>query len=52
MQSPLPRLWVLVHGGVGDWDEYALLLLAPLVIAAVIWITRRGADDQDENEDE
>ena len=37
---------ILAHGGVGNWDEYALLLLAPLVIAAVLWVTRRSDDDE------
>ena len=36
---------VLAHGGNGDWDDYALLLLAPLVIAAVLWVTRRTDGD-------
>jgi hypothetical protein len=36
---------VLLHGPAGDWDEYALLLLAPLVIAAVLWVTRRTDSD-------
>src|SRR5581483_1215748 len=29
--------WVLLHGAAGDWDEYALWLLAPAVIATVLW---------------
>lgn len=32
------------HGGAGDWDEYLLLLLAPVVVAAVLWVTRRGPE--------
>lgn len=39
----------LAHGGNGDWDEYILLLLAPLVVGAVLWVTRgkndAGSDD-------
>ena len=42
---------VLLHGLVGSWDEYALLLLAPLVVAAVLWVTRRRAGDDDEADD-
>jgi hypothetical protein len=38
-----------LHGESGSWDEIALILLAPLVIAAVIWVTRqRGNDSEDE----
>ena len=41
----------VLHGGVGDWDEYALLVLAPVVIAAVLWVTRsRDGDSTDEQE--
>lgn len=47
----LPPL-VLAHGLTGDWDEYALLLLAPLVVGAVLWVTRRRADDETEPEDD
>ena len=39
---------VLAHGGNGDWDEYALLLLAPIVVGAVLWVTRRTDHDPDE----
>ncbi len=35
----------LAHGGAGDWDDLALLVLAPVVVAAVLWVTRRGDDD-------
>ena len=47
---PFPPL-ALLHGLVGSWDEYALLLLAPLVVAAVLWVTRRRAGDDDEADD-
>jgi hypothetical protein len=43
---PQALLLLMAHGGVGDWDEYALLILAPVVIAAVLWVTRRGDDDK------
>ena len=47
LQAPTTLTYAIVaHGGVGDWDEYALLLLAPLVIAAVLWVTRRSGDDE------
>jgi hypothetical protein len=39
---------LLAHGGAGDWDDYALLILAPVVIAAVLWVTRRQDDDEAE----
>ncbi len=39
----------LLHGGAGDWDEYALWLLAPVVIAAVLWVTRRREHDGDDS---
>ena len=39
---------VLLHGALGRWDEYALLLLAPLVVAAVLWVTRRREEDADD----
>ena len=42
---PLAVLLLLAHGGVNDWDDYALLILAPVVIAAVLWVTRRGDDE-------
>ena len=48
--APLPLL-ALLHGLVGSWDEYALLLLAPLVVAAVLWVTRRRAGDDDAGDD-
>lgn len=38
---------VLLHGGEGDWDDYVLLLLAPLVVGAVLWVTRSGGDEKD-----
>jgi hypothetical protein len=41
----LAASYLLAHGGAGDWDDYALLLLAPVVIAAVLWVTRRGDDE-------
>jgi hypothetical protein len=41
---------VLAHGGNGDWDDYALLLLAPLVVGAVLWVTRRTDSDTDEEQ--
>jgi hypothetical protein len=40
---------VLAHGGNGDWDDYALLLLAPVVVAGVLWVTRRTDNDADES---
>lgn len=41
----------LLHGAAGSWDEIALLLLAPLVVAALLWVTRRPpAEDADESE--
>jgi hypothetical protein len=48
--SWLPIAPVLLHGATGNWDEFALGLLAPLVIGAVLWVTRRR-DDDDEPED-
>jgi hypothetical protein len=39
---------VLLHGGNGDWDDYVLLFLAPLVVGAVLWVTRRGGDENEE----
>jgi hypothetical protein len=47
---PHGLLLLLAHGGAGDWDEYALLVLAPVVIAAVLWVTRRGDDDEPRSE--
>jgi len=41
---------VLAHGGNGDWDDYALLLLAPIVVGAVLWVTRRSDPDPDEEQ--
>ena len=41
---------VLLHGGNGDWDDYVLLLLAPLVVGAVLWVTRRGGEEDDAHE--
>ncbi len=38
----------LAHGGNGDWDDYALLLLAPIVVGAVLWVTRRSDGDSEE----
>jgi hypothetical protein len=46
---PVLASLVLAHGGNGDWDDYALLLLAPLVIAGVLWVTRRTDGDADES---
>jgi len=46
---PLLASLVLAHGGNGDWDDYALLLLAPVVIAGVLWVTRRTDGDADES---
>jgi hypothetical protein len=43
-------LAALAHGGAGDWDEYAMLILAPLVIAAVLWVTRRPKGEEEEEE--
>jgi hypothetical protein len=40
-------LWILLHGGAGDWDEYALMCLVPLVIGAVLWVTRRRDEPDD-----
>jgi len=40
---------VLAHGGNGDWDDYALLLLAPVVVGGVLWVTRRTDSDADES---
>ena len=37
---------VLLHGGSGDWDDYVLWILAPVVIAAVLWVTRRRDDEE------
>lgn len=46
-------LWAVpAHGLAGSWDEYALLLLAPLVVAAVLWVTRRGESSEPEEADE
>jgi hypothetical protein len=42
----LVLLPLFAHGGVTDWDDYALLILAPVVIAAVLWVTRRGDDGE------
>jgi uncharacterized membrane-anchored protein len=41
----------LAHGAAGDWDEYVLLLLAPVVIAAVLWVTRRTDHDADDDQE-
>jgi hypothetical protein len=41
--------YVLLHGLAGDWDEVALVVLAPVVVAAVLWVTRRH-DDEDDGE--
>ena len=43
----IPTYGALAHGLAGGWDEFALLLLAPVVVAAVLWVTRRGDDDGD-----
>ncbi len=45
-------LVLLAHGGNGDWDDYALLVLGPLVIGGILWITRRRHDDEEEAADE
>ena len=42
---PLAHVLLWAHGGVTDWDDFALLILAPVVIAAVLWVTRRGDDE-------
>ncbi|HLH24199.1 MAG TPA: hypothetical protein VK066_16880 [Chloroflexota bacterium] len=42
------HILLLAHGAVGDWDDFALLVLAPVVIAAVLWVTRRGDAEDDE----
>jgi hypothetical protein len=47
--TPVLAWLVLAHGGNGDWDDYALLLLAPVVIAGVLWVTRRTDSDADES---
>ena len=39
--------WILLHGEVGAWDEYALMILAPIVIGAVLWVTRRRDEPED-----
>jgi hypothetical protein len=47
--TPVLAWLVLAHGGNGDWDDYALLLLAPVVIAGVLWVTRRTDSEADES---
>ena len=44
------QLALLLHGGNGDWDEWALWLLAPVVIGGILWVTRRrdGEDAAEE----
>jgi hypothetical protein len=42
----LPTTYSLVaavplHGAAGSWDEIALVVLAPVVIGAILWVTRR-----------
>ncbi len=43
---------LLAHGGNGDWDDYALLVLAPVVIGGILWVTRRRGDDAEDTADE
>jgi hypothetical protein len=45
MAAMFAMLGALAHGEVGSWDELTLLLLAPVVVAAVLWVTRRGDED-------
>jgi len=42
---------MLLHGLAGSWDEVALLLLAPLVVAALLWVTRRPPADEADDAD-
>jgi hypothetical protein len=41
-------LVLLAHGGNGDWDDYALLVLGPIVIGGILWVTRRRHDDEED----
>jgi hypothetical protein len=43
-----PFVPVLLHGATGNWDEVALAVLAPVVIGAFLWVTRRRPDGEDD----
>ena len=48
----LGALGLPAHGGNGDWDDYALLVLGPVVIGGILWVTRRRHDDDEDAADE